>query len=99
MGRRKAAVFPDPVRAIATTSMPARIRGMVLRWIGVGTRYPLRLIPLKTLGLRLRDSKPQDFDFFLTCCLRFSSAMELTKGSLPIGVFLRSCLSVLCSKG
>jgi hypothetical protein len=51
------------------------------------------------LGLRLRDSKPQDFDFFLTCCLRFSSAMELTKGSLPIGVFLRSCLSVLCSKG
>ena len=40
-GRRKHAVFPDPVRAIATTSRPASASGMVLRWIGVGILYPI----------------------------------------------------------
>lgn len=36
MGMRKAAVLPEPVRAMATTSEPERMRGMVLRWMGVG---------------------------------------------------------------
>jgi len=37
IGIRKAAVFPDPVRAMATTSWPSKMTGMVFRWIGVGT--------------------------------------------------------------
>lgn len=32
MGIMKAAVLPEPVRAMATTSLPARMCGMVLRW-------------------------------------------------------------------
>ena len=41
-GSRNAAVFPEPVRAIATTSRPESTTGMVRRWMGVGTRYPFR---------------------------------------------------------
>ena len=52
MGMRKAAVFPEPVRAIATTSLPAMMRGMVRRWMGVGSLYPLRVTPVKTLRER-----------------------------------------------
>ena len=37
MGMRKAAVFPDPVLAMATTSLPSMMRGTVFRWMGVGT--------------------------------------------------------------
>jgi hypothetical protein len=36
-GSRKAAVLPEPVRAIATTSFPWVMIGIALRWIGVGT--------------------------------------------------------------
>ena len=39
MGRRKAAVLPEPVRAMATTSWPRMMSGIVFRWMGVGTRY------------------------------------------------------------
>mmetsp|Transcript_97766 Transcript_97766/g.273645 ORF Transcript_97766/g.273645 Transcript_97766/m.273645 type:complete len:287 (-) Transcript_97766:149-1009(-) len=35
-GIRKAAVLPEPVRAIATTSWPSRMVGIVFLWIGVG---------------------------------------------------------------
>lgn len=64
MGIRNAAVFPDPVRAMAATSTPARMSGMVLRWIGVGTRYPLCRIPRYTSSHSPMDSKPPDLAFF-----------------------------------
>mmetsp|Transcript_12808 Transcript_12808/g.36889 ORF Transcript_12808/g.36889 Transcript_12808/m.36889 type:complete len:248 (+) Transcript_12808:942-1685(+) len=36
IGIRKAAVLPEPVRAMATTSWPSKIVGIVFLWIGVG---------------------------------------------------------------
>lgn len=39
-GMRKAAVLPEPVRAMATTSFPVRATGSVLRCTGVGCWYP-----------------------------------------------------------
>lgn len=51
-GITNAAVFPDPVRAIPTTSCPARIRGIAFRWIGVGSVYPFRFTALRFEGLR-----------------------------------------------
>lgn len=36
-GMRKAAVLPEPVLAIATTSRPSSSSGTVFLWIGVGT--------------------------------------------------------------
>jgi hypothetical protein len=36
MGSTKAAVFPVPVWAAASTSMPERTAGMACAWIGVG---------------------------------------------------------------
>mmetsp|Transcript_18256 Transcript_18256/g.40373 ORF Transcript_18256/g.40373 Transcript_18256/m.40373 type:complete len:265 (-) Transcript_18256:86-880(-) len=50
VGMRKAADFPDPVRAMATTSTPSKMRGMALRWIGVGCRYPICLMALNSWG-------------------------------------------------
>ena len=38
MGMRNAAVLPEPVRAMATTSAPASATGMAFRWMGVGMR-------------------------------------------------------------
>jgi hypothetical protein len=43
MGMTKAAVLPDPVRAMPTTSSPWRSSGTALRWIGVGTLKPYTL--------------------------------------------------------
>lgn len=43
MGRAKAAVFPEPVRAMARTSLPARIWGTQRRWTAVGRRIPRAL--------------------------------------------------------
>ena len=37
-GIKNAAVLPEPVRAIATTSWPSRQTGIVFRWTGVGRR-------------------------------------------------------------
>ena len=36
IGRRKAAVLPEPVWAVPMTSLPARMAGIASRWIGVG---------------------------------------------------------------
>ncbi len=55
-GMTKAAVFPEPVRAMPTTSCLCRMSGRVFRWIGVGSLYPFRLIPLSTSGLRPKVS-------------------------------------------
>ncbi len=38
IGITKAAVFPEPVRAMAATSTPWMMRGIALRWMGVGRR-------------------------------------------------------------
>jgi hypothetical protein len=51
MGTTNAAVLPDPVRAIPTTSFPSRIAGIALRWIGVGRLYPFRLMPRRMAEL------------------------------------------------
>ena len=61
MGITKAAVFPEPVLAIPTTSWPSRMTGMVLRWIGVGTEKPLRVIALSRCPFRPMDWKPPPF--------------------------------------
>ncbi len=55
-GMTKAAVLPEPVRAMPTTSCLCKISGRVFRWMGVGSLYPLRLIPLSTSGLRPKVS-------------------------------------------
>ena len=39
-GMEKAAVFPDPVLALAKTSLPSRARGIALSCIGVGLDQP-----------------------------------------------------------
>ena len=56
MGMTKAAVLPDPVRAMPTTSWRCNMSGIVLRWIGVGNLYPLRLMPRTTSKLSPRES-------------------------------------------
>lgn len=71
MGTRNAAVFPEPVRAMAATSTPARMSGMVLRWIGVGTRYPLWRTPRYTSSQSPMDSNPPDLAFLLPPDLDF----------------------------
>lgn len=52
MGTRNAAVFPEPVRAMATTSTPDSSAGIALRCTGVGTLKPIFMIPLNTCGIR-----------------------------------------------
>jgi len=56
MGMTKAAVLPDPVRAMPTTSWPCSISGIVRRWMGVGSRYPCRLTPRMTFTSSAIDS-------------------------------------------
>mmetsp|Transcript_60666 Transcript_60666/g.108213 ORF Transcript_60666/g.108213 Transcript_60666/m.108213 type:complete len:250 (-) Transcript_60666:82-831(-) len=53
-GMRNAPVLPEPVRAMATTSRPCKRSGMVFFWMGVGTVYPVFMIPLSTSFLRPR---------------------------------------------
>jgi hypothetical protein len=36
MGMMNAAVFPDPVRAMTTVSLPVKMTGRAFRWTGVG---------------------------------------------------------------
>ena len=55
-GITKAPVLPEPVRAMPTTSTPCKISGMVLRWMGVGSWNPLRLIAFSTGMLSPMDS-------------------------------------------
>jgi hypothetical protein len=86
MGTRNAAVFPEPVRAMAATSTPARMSGMVLRWIGVGTRYPLWRTPRYTSSQSPIDSNPPDLDFLLTPPTdlpRFGRRVDIASGSAP----------------
>ena len=44
IGMTNAAVFPEPVLAIPTTSIPCKIKGIVFRWMGVGREYPFLLM-------------------------------------------------------
>ena len=52
MGMTKAAVFPDPVRAMPTTSFRLRSRGIVLRWMGVGTLKPFFAMAFRVVLIR-----------------------------------------------
>lgn len=75
----KAAVFPEPVLAMPTTSMPCRMSGMALRWIGVGRRYPLRRMPLRMGSERPMVSGGEFYVWFLDRCLSYD---EKRKGVL-----------------
>ena len=44
IGRRNAAVLPEPVIELATTSFPDEMTGIVCCCIGVGLIYPTSLI-------------------------------------------------------
>ena len=59
IGITKAAVFPDPVLAMPTTSWPVRAKGKVRLWMGVGSWKPFRLIPLMITGLKPSVSAQQ----------------------------------------
>src|ERR1700753_1652212 len=47
MGMINAAVFPEPVCAPPTTSLPRRATGIVLAWIGVGAAKPIEDMPFR----------------------------------------------------
>mmetsp|Transcript_3782 Transcript_3782/g.8296 ORF Transcript_3782/g.8296 Transcript_3782/m.8296 type:complete len:249 (-) Transcript_3782:402-1148(-) len=47
IGRRNAAVLPDPVLAMPSTSLPLSAVGSAWHWIGVGAVYPCRSISLR----------------------------------------------------
>ena len=80
IGKAKAAVFPVPVCAIASTSSPCIIGPMLLNWISVGRRNPdssrLRFIS----GARLYCSN------FIFC----PSACKDTEGKWVILVFIKA---------
>ena len=57
-GIRNAAVFPEPVRAMTTVSLPLNTTGNDLRWTGVGIRKPILTMPRYTGSERPRDWKP-----------------------------------------
>jgi len=56
MGNKNAAVFPDPVIELATTSLPDIITGIANCWIGVGDVYYKSLIDLRSGLMRRRSS-------------------------------------------
>lgn len=57
MGRRNAAVFPEPVSARPMRSRPVSATGIALRWIGVGAVYPSVPQASTRLSERPRSSK------------------------------------------
>jgi len=77
-GMRNAAVFPEPVLAIATRLKSWRAYGIAFLWMGVGILYPLAMMALNKKGLKLNPWNPPDFFFFLSTteldC--FSSALS-----------------------
>ena len=77
IGTTNAAVFPDPVLAIPTTSCPSRTKGIVLRWIGVGIENPFLVIALSRLAFNPIAWKPPPFLTLLPLifeALRFEAA-------------------------
>ena len=55
IGRRKAAVFPEPVIELATTSLPDLITGIASCWIGVGLTYSKSLTALSRALLNFKS--------------------------------------------
>lgn len=72
-GIKNAAVFPDPVIELATTSFPVDITGMANCWIGVGRAYPSYPTAFK-IGLIKRNSSK---DFYLVFWSRVRIAFLL----------------------
>lgn len=66
IGIKKAAVLPEPVIELATTSFPVAITGIANCWIGVGLVYPNYPIAFRT-GLIMRNYSK---DFPLAFSLR-----------------------------
>jgi hypothetical protein len=61
MGMTNAAVLPDPVRAMPTTSSPCMMRGTALRWMGVGILKPFWTMALSRAAFRPIAWKPPPF--------------------------------------
>ena len=57
-GKRYAAVLPVPVWAIPNTSCPAKAKGMVFSWIGVGIVYPDSATASSNCLFSLKASNP-----------------------------------------
>jgi hypothetical protein len=76
MGMTKAAVFPEPVLAIPTTSCPSSMSGTALRWMGVGILNPFCVMALRSAAFRPMAWKPPPFftDFPTLDALRFEAA-------------------------
>ncbi|KAL4973271.1 hypothetical protein BDW66DRAFT_142442 [Aspergillus desertorum] len=94
IGITNAAVFPDPVRAIPTTSWSSMMTGIVLRWIGVGTENPFRVMALSRLAFNPMAWKPPPFFTvrpFRFALLRFAdvcfSAMNASSSSSELPAF------------
>jgi hypothetical protein len=102
IGMTKAAVFPDPVLAMPTTSCPSSMRGTALRWIGVGTLNPFCAIALSRAAFKPIAWKPPPFltDFptfeflrFEAACLAAMNASSPEPSSLPMSSIPRSAPS------
>ena len=71
-GIAKAPVFPEPVRAWASTSLPSRARGIARSWIGVGLDQPSvemacnsckRVLSIHNIHLRTMNIELHSSDF------------------------------------
>merc|ERR1719233_195869 len=58
IGRRKAAVFPEPGRALVIRSLPAIIIGIACFCTGVGILYPASMRFFFNNGLKQASSNP-----------------------------------------
>jgi len=57
MGMTNAAVFPEPVLAMPTTSLLSRAKGIALRWIGVGTEKPFLVMARRRFAFRPKERR------------------------------------------
>lgn len=86
MGRRYAAVFPDPVFALASTSFKSSMSGIAFSWTGVGF-WNLRLARAwSNRGSRSKDSKEGSMCF--SALLIWTSPFEVVIGSSFSSSFL-----------
>ncbi len=83
IGSTKAAVLPEPVIELATTSFPDKITGIASDWIGVGFTYPTSLTAFSNGLMSLRSSK--DFCLWASCLLL--SLLFFCLGLLSIRIF------------
>ncbi|KAH3660547.1 hypothetical protein OGAPHI_007133 [Ogataea philodendri] len=80
-GNKNAAVLPEPVLAIPTTSLFDIINGIVLRWIGVGCLYPFLLKLVKMCFERPKDANVPFLAFFAAGWFKKKSPLSLSSSS------------------